>query len=88
MPGHLRRITVNRGSSMFSSHPLLRRMRCLLADQERALRATALAESSHLATGEIRSLYMANADAMETAVPARAPEATLSVSMPAPQQAG
>ena len=84
----MRRITVNRGSSMFSSNPLLRRMRCLLADQERALRATALAESSHLATGEIRSLYMANAEPAEPATPAGATEAALTVSMPAPQQAG
>ena len=73
---------------MAFTHPLIRRVRGVLADQERALRATSLAESSHLATGEIRSLYMANADAMETAAPARATEPTLSVSMPAPQQAG
>ena len=73
---------------MAFTHPLIRRVRGVLADQERALRATSLAESSHLATGEIRSLYMANAEQAEPATPAGATDAALTVSMPAPQQAG
>ena len=72
---------------MNSTDTLFRQMRRFLADQERALRAAALAESSRSATPELRALYTRHVDPPEDAAPARADDRPISVSTGVPLQA-
>ena len=72
---------------MNSAYPLFRRMRSFLADQERALRATALAQSSRCATPEIRALYTGHANEPASPAPLRNVDAPVIVSPAAPLRA-
>ena len=60
--------------------PLLRTMRRLLADQERALRATSLAESSRTTAPELRALYTRHIDPPEAPPVQRVDDRSISVS--------
>lgn len=59
------------------------RLRALLAEQERALRATTLAQSTRLATPEIRALYTSAPTVTTRDQPAAAPAARATPAAPA-----
>jgi hypothetical protein len=60
--------------------PLLRNLRRLLADQERALRAASLAESSRTHAPELRAMYTRHVDPPETVPPTRLEDPPVTVS--------
>ena len=65
---------------MNSPNSLLRTMRRVLADQERALRAASLAESSRATAPELRAMYTRHVDPPESPPAARVDDHDLIVS--------